>query len=94
MENKETIVCWLYNDKSSFDVEIDPVQSISQLKKRIVAENPERLGKIDPVLLELYRDGGFQFCRAQFAPGIRPNQTTFSCAFAGKCHPPRHQATW
>jgi hypothetical protein len=43
MENKETIICWFYNDKSSFHVDIDPEKTIGHLKKAILAQEPSIL---------------------------------------------------
>jgi hypothetical protein len=40
MENKETIICWFYNDKSSFHVDICPEKTISHLKEAILAKEP------------------------------------------------------
>jgi hypothetical protein len=40
MESKETIICWIYNDKSSFHVDICPEKTISHLKEAILAKEP------------------------------------------------------
>jgi hypothetical protein len=54
MESKKAIICWVHGEKSSFQVDIDPENSISNLKKAIAGENPHTFGAIDPRLLELY----------------------------------------
>jgi hypothetical protein len=40
MENKEMIICWFYNDKSPFHVDICPEKTISHLKEAILAKEP------------------------------------------------------
>jgi len=54
----ETIIklfCWIFGDREPFLVKISPDETVDELKKAIVANNPNRLQGIDAVSLRLWK---------------------------------------
>jgi Crinkler effector protein N-terminal domain len=49
------LFCWIFGDRKSFPVKISPDETVGDLKKAIVAENPNRLQGIDAVSLRLWK---------------------------------------
>ena len=50
-----TLICWIFDDKSAFPVDISPEKTIGHLKKAIVAEQPNRFHSIDAYTLMLWK---------------------------------------
>ena len=54
-ETMVKLFCWIFGDPKPFPVKISPDETVGDLKKAIVTENPNRLQGIDAVSLRLWR---------------------------------------
>jgi hypothetical protein len=49
------LFCWVFDDPRAFPIDIGPEKTVGELKKAIVAENPNRFRGIDAYLLNLWK---------------------------------------